>query len=266
MRLLTCAVYVALVLLAWTAVLAAAESLPGAAIYGYKGRQVSAAWIDQQYAYFKDKIACVDGKFYDIGRDLAQIEVARRYPEEGIGCVVTTTPPVVGHACLSCFTPTGTHPNRIPEGAKVLQVLGKDEAIIAHGTILFRVGSIDTTRYIDGTRFYAVLLVYTGTYRYISVAGAARTIQSFVIYQPISREQFITALSNGFELVRYKRVTKKVPEMRGGSAGDGFRVTPSVKVMVDKTEIVGQPVPPPAGAPPVKSTPPGEQAPRSGVE
>jgi hypothetical protein len=266
MRVSACAVYVALVLLAWTDLLAAAESPPGAATYAYKGRQVSAAWVDQQYAYFKDKIACIDGKFYDIGKGLAQIALARRFPLEGPACFVTATPPAVGEVRVSCFVPTSYDPNRIGPGATVLQVVRKDEAIITSGKVLFHVRGIDPAKHIDGARFHEILLVYVGTYQYLDTMGAKRTVQSFVVYQPIACEQFVEALAGGFELVRYRTVIKKVPEMRGGSAGDGFRIIPGVKVMVDKGEIVAQPVPPPAGAPLVSITPPSQQAPGSGDE
>lgn len=263
MRIPTCAVYVAFVLLAWTDLLPAAESPPGAATYAYKGCQVSAAWLDQQYAYFKDKIAVVDGKFYDIGKALVQIALAHHFPLNGWPCYVTETPPAVGEARLSAPVPTSYRPYDILTHATVLQVVGKDEAIIS-GKLLFHVQGIDPEKQIDGTPFEEVLLVYVGTYQFVNTMGAKRTVQSFVVYQPVTREQFAKALADGFQLVRYRTVTKKVSEWQGGSVGNGFNVQPSKKVMVEKPEVVAQPVEPPAGAPLVDKTPPGAQAPGSG--
>jgi len=264
MRPSTCAIYLALVLLAWTDLLVAAESPPGATTYVYKGHQVSAAWLDQQYVYFKDKIAVVDGKFYDIGKALVQIALARHFPLDNWPCYVTETPPAVGEARLSAPVPTSYRPYDILTHATVLQIVAKDEAIITSGHLLFHVRGIDPPKQIDGTRFEEVLLVYAGTYQYVNTMGAKRTVQSFVVYQPVTREQFAKALTDGFQLVRYRTVTKKVPEWQGGSVGNGFNVQPSKKVMVEKSEVVAQPVEPPAGAPLVDNTPPGAQAPASG--
>lgn len=300
MRVSTCAVYVALVLLACTDLLAAAESAPGAATYAYKGHQVSAAWLNEQYAYFKDKIAHVDGKFYDIDKAvLASSEGAvnvlnkpatdatvrnaakGRRPGVGVGvkeiliAAVTREPPCVGEARVPCNIALWRGRDA---QATVLQIVGKDQAIITRPAkapmvgvpgqdeVLFHVRGIDPMKHIDGT-FFNELLVYAGTYQYINTVGAKRTIQSFVVYQPITLEQFVAALAGGLELVRYKTVTKKVPEMRGGSVGNGFSgVQSATKVMVDKKEVVGQPVAPPAGAPLVRSTPPGAETPGSGDE
>jgi len=231
----------------------AAESPPDAASYDYKGRQVTASWINQQYAYFKDKITCVDGKFYDIGKKLAQFECLYRYRNRSLwrfpsevrsyeAFVVMREPPAVGEVRIS------------PSEATVLQLVGKDEAIIVKHDrdpeydVLFHVRGVNPAKQIDGTPFSSKqidappfwdrLLVYAGTYQYTNVMGAKHTVQSFLVYQPITREQFVTALAGGFELVRYRIVIKKVPV-----PGDG--PPPAKKVIVDKPEIVGQPIPAP---------------------
>jgi len=223
--------------------------------YFYGGRQVTASWIDQQYGYFKDKIACVDGKFFDIGRGLAQITLARRFPFDNPVPFVTQKPPEIGEVLLSGPVPTSTSPDprTFRDGATVLQVVGKNEAIIQNGRVFFHVRGIDTAKQIDGTRFQEIPLVYVGTYQYVDTTRAGRTIQSFIIYQPLARQQFAAALAGGFKLVRYKIVIKKVPQRGRGPTGDaGVRFlypgTPKV-VMVDKGEIVGWPVPVPAGSP-----------------
>ncbi|MBE3095509.1 MAG: hypothetical protein IMZ44_00085 [Planctomycetes bacterium] len=181
--------------------------------YHYKGREVSAAWIDRQYAYFQNKIAFVDGKFYDIGRAL--MEPLRH---------VTFTPPAIGEVRLSSSWAT-----------TVLQVVGNDEAIIISGELTFHVRGIDPARQIDGTPFKNMQLIYRGIYQYISVTGAKLTIQDFVIYKPITREQFVAGLDGGLELVQYKEVTvtKKAWKMQGGR-----------RILTNKTEteIVAQPV------------------------
>jgi len=177
----------------------------------YKGREVSAAWIDQQYAYFQNKIACVGDKFYDISRALMG---PRRY--------VTFTPPAIGELRIS-----------FPWSSTVLQVVGNDEAIISDDDLTFHVRGIDPAKHIDGAPFKNMCLIYTGTYQYVSVMGAKHTIQDFVIYKPITREQFVAALDGGLELVQYKIVTKKVWKMQGGRR---------ILSNETETEIVAQPV------------------------
>jgi hypothetical protein len=211
--------------------------------YQYKGHQVSAAWIDQQYAYFQEKIAYVDGKYYDIGK--SRLRAGVDYVRE--------IPPKVGEARLSAPEPTSADPRRIPTGATVLQVIGKDAAIITNRGLTFHVRGINPEKQIDGTPFQEILLIYVGTYKYINAMGTRSTIQSFVVYQPLTREQFVEALAGGLDLVRYKQVTKKVAKIQGGSAGDGFSIVPGQRVMVDETKIVEQPVLPPPGSPLVKA-------------
>jgi len=245
-------VLAASVLLCTTSVALVAEPPPPRAGYAYKGRQVTAAWVDQQYAYFKDKIACVDGKFYDVGKALL------------VRPAVTREPPALGEARVPCNI---ADLRGRDAQAVVLQLVGRDQAIVTRPArapigvllpsgqdeVLFHVRGIDPKKHIDGT-FFNEMLVYVGTYEYVNTMGANRTVQSFTVYQPIAREQFVEALADGFQLVRYKKVTKKVPENRG-FATDGFSVRPGRTVMVDKEEVVAQPVPPPAGAPAVEAPP-----------
>jgi hypothetical protein len=92
------------------------------------------------------------------------------------------------------------------------------------------------------------LLVYVGTHQYADADGVKHNVQSFAVYQPITRDQFAQALASGLKLVRYKIVMKKTGERSGPGKpmmGPG-----------QEPEIISQPVGMPAGAPPVAPKPP----------
>jgi hypothetical protein len=176
----------------------------------YHGHPRTAAWFDAMYAQFNDKIAYVNGKYLDI-------EACRM-----ANLAVEEEPPTAGKEF------------RIPEvGSKVFQVLGKNEVLIHQPGALtalgggqgrtpaltFHVKGMDAAGFIDGQRLpektvkvgttsYTrgeLELVYVGNYTY-KTATRINTVQSFVAYQPLTREQFADALTKGLELVTYKLV------------------------------------------------------------
>jgi hypothetical protein len=231
---------------------------PVATTYRYKGRQVSSAWIDQQYAYFHDKIACVDGKFCDMGRWLLLSDPAGNFSKDRRPPCITAVPPSVGDVRIGSVIRedlgssaghagsgwAGLSRQALPEdgdrakareaaaGPKVLQLVGKNAALIVCGDLIFHVVGIDPAKEIDGAPFRARLVIYLGTYQYTNAIGTTRTVQSFAANLSVTWDQFAEALAGGFQLVRYKVVTKKASETQGGK-----------RVVVDKTEIVGEPVP-----------------------
>lgn len=178
----------------------------------YKNQSRDDAWFDQMYAKFNDKIANVDGKYIDVG--LARL---RPEPEE-----VRAEPPK-----------PGTELRTTPVHSNILQVLGKEEVLVKRDAVqarlsggyrgdatdmarsvaeagaslsevIFHVRGLDTSRFVNGAAFPQVDLIYAGTYTYPTSGGATNTVQSFLVYKPLTRDKFAEALSSGFVLVDYK--------------------------------------------------------------
>jgi hypothetical protein len=209
-------VEVLVLILAAAACVSAAEAPPpksgpvpgkatGPTTYEYQGRQVSAVWFNLQYAYFKDKIAAVDGKFYDVGQ--AQAWLAAGRPDKVP--VVTPTPPAVGEARLSSGPPPENDLRR--DAARIGRALGTDTALVVSGSpmVSVHVGGIDPAKCANGAPFWNELLVYTGVHEYINKRGVKHEIQGFVVYKPVTRDEFAQALAGGLALVRYKVAQKK---------------------------------------------------------
>ncbi|MCX5672383.1 MAG: hypothetical protein NTU94_13790 [Planctomycetota bacterium] len=185
----------------------------------YKGKPRNEMWFEAMYARFSNKIACVDGKYVDVG--LARLHGLQVQGKE---------PP----------TP-GTELRTAPAHSEVFQVLGKEEALVrraasqgriigggsgpasAWGSIaaaglsvpevLFHVKGLDTARLVDGADFPDKIdLLYVGTYTYDTPIGATNTLQSFRVYKPLTREQFAKALGSSFALVDYRLVPVPKPD------------------------------------------------------
>jgi hypothetical protein len=77
--------------------------------------------------------------------------------------------------------------------------------------LLFHVKGM-TASLVDDVDFPNTQLVCVGTYRYGTTLGAAKTVPSYAVCMPITREQFAEALSGGFKLMNYRKVTTKTPE------------------------------------------------------
>ncbi len=187
----------------------------------YKGRIVNSAWIDRQYALFADKISKVDGRYYDIGRDVLR---------EGW---IPKTPPPIGSM------------RRPGEKGKIFQAFTKDEALVSSGplgtwkTRTYYVRGVPPKININGTPFDAPL-IYTGPYRYKSVGGTSQTVQGYMVYRPVMRDEFAEAIRSGLELVTWRVTTRMAPENRLISGG--FNVQ-TATTMVEKKEYIATPVP-----------------------
>lgn len=218
-----------LVVLGLSLMAMAAEEAPAT----YRGRPVSKAWVDQQYTFFANKIAVVGDKYYDVGRGLLEKKS------------VTNTPPEIGGVRMP---PLMLNPKI---ESKVFQVLKDDqvlveakiparvESIFGGGTVMFRVTGVDTANLTDGAPFRGTL-IYTGRYTYVSAGGARSTVQSYMLHKPITKEQFVQAISSGLVLTRWREVKKTVTV--GNIQGGGFSVQ-SFTSKETVTEIVGAPVP-----------------------
>ena len=166
----------------------------------YRGKPRTAKWVETRYKYFRDKIAFVDGKAYDVGRAICDAN-ARLSGKSGLGSLssMRAEMPSIG----SYF--------RSPYGGKVLSVISDSECIVTAGSLLFHVKKTEKSL-VDNARFDAQRLVCVGKYRYVS-NGGIRTVPSYESYSPITKEQFVDAINQGFLLVSYRAVIAK---RRGG--------------------------------------------------
>ncbi len=173
----------------------------GAAGVTYLGKKRTAPWLESTYRRHRDKIALIEGKYVDLG------EAALRRTTVG------KTPA------------TASDPYRItPAGSQVLTILSPDAVIIqrpglrsverdvATGGIettivpplLYHVTGVDASKLTRG-KFFGGKLIHVGGHEYITPKGDSATMQSFRLYTPLTREQFIDALAKGFRLYRYSR-------------------------------------------------------------
>lgn len=179
----------------------------------YRGKKRSQKWFDRMYERFHDKIAYVDGKYYDIGESLLKakrISGGKTYPK---GSIVT-----------------------VSSGGEVLQVLGHGEALIFQEGVRVTSSGFSTRGFsspgfsykepdilfhltgyegqlVDNQLFsFNGYLICVGTFEYTTALGAKKMVQSFEAYRPeaLTREQFAEAISSGFELIDYKKVGEKI--------------------------------------------------------
>jgi len=54
-------------------------------------------------------------------------------------------------------------------------------------------------------------LVFVGTFKYTAAGGAAKTVPSYVVYTPLTEDQFAEAIRAGLKLVSYKLVVTYTP-------------------------------------------------------
>lgn len=181
----------------------------------YHGKKRDRLWFYRMYKEFQNKIAFVDGKYIYIKN-----KAIDSIPKE--------------------LVPEGTLIKN-PSG-KVLQVLRPGEAIIwqkgtsisfspigggaAPDDLWHRIAtSVASTpdifyhvkgykdKLVDDQSFsYNGCLVSAGTFEYTDISGAKRTIQSFAVYEPLTREQFADAINSGFILTKQSKVGDKTIE------------------------------------------------------
>ena len=180
--------------------------------YLYLGKPRSEAWFSKAYEEFRDKIVVHEGRFIESGKALL------------LKSAIWDHPPEIGSLRWAiCGSPFRT--------AKILQAVKEDEALVSLSVpgfrtqglhIVFHVKGVDPAKNLDGTDFPDVPLVYVGKFTYTSAMGAKRTVQSYTVYHPLTREQFKQALDSGLTLTRYTKTTEKV--RRKEVVGSGFNV------------------------------------------
>jgi len=142
--------------------------------YMYLGKPRSRGWFERAYKDLGDKIIYLDGQYLDVGEVLA----------------------------------------KAPENStlyEVFQIIGEDSIIVRQPEFwsFFHVTNVNTEGLVDGTKLRAKL-ISIGTYQYITVNGAIKTIPSCVIRTQLTRYQFNEALEQGFQLISYRKVKNRI--------------------------------------------------------
>jgi hypothetical protein len=168
----------------------------------YEGQPRTKEWFEQMYVKYCNKFVLVEGKATIIS-DFESGEVGSYHASDGMWREQTPVGAVL----------------RTPRGAKVLSVISDSEYLIIrpgypaqtgrYGELLaggqseqlFHVKGM-ATGLVDGATFPDTRLVCVGTYRYGATSGAAKTVQSYIVYPPppITRDQFADALKQGFKV------------------------------------------------------------------
>ncbi len=163
----------------------------------YKGKARSEAWVDAQYCKFFDKIALVDGKFYDIGKSKLEANV------------IDKRPPKIGQAVMVI------QPGRKP--AKIIEVL-PDGVVIAErpeeydvdgkliqSRIQFRVHGMKAPKVGDTVGSWSAVIKC-----WLIYIGSKNRIQEYHAFKPLTKTEFREALEKGFRLVEWKKEQKLI--------------------------------------------------------
>jgi len=230
---------------------------PDAAVV-YKGKPRTSAWLDAQYAKFKDKLAKIGGEWRDCGRGIAErMTVGPGVPDRG------------------------TEIRAAPDGAQVLSVLPSRGILArqpfipavpaafcpAQPEILFEIAMADVSKWVDGAplapfvyhyadevrldmtpaeaweaaqKFHdrheaqppAIWLVYVGPFAYTATDLSRRTIPGWKPYLPATKDEFREAIAAGLELTDHVLEKKTV---RPSTESDG---KPRIVI-----KVVAKPVP-----------------------
>ena len=212
----------------------------------YNGKPRQAAWLGKQYEKFKDKIAIVEGNYYDTGGShLWASEAGGLMPHRN---TARYTPPVPWPKYLL----TDVNKRRWPwlggfalgdcarAWLKVLHILGPSEFIAGVGFVMFvdseadprtgkfklggswtegprsqyvHVKGISTKGLVTGSSLACDPLVVVGTHTRWTTQRGGRTVFSCrplpAERAPLTRAQFADALNGGFKLVEWKLVRKR---------------------------------------------------------
>jgi hypothetical protein len=135
---------------------------------------------------------------------------------------------------------------------EVLSVLAKDEALIVMSAgygedsgFVFHVKGWDTKNTADGSKFgtqgkrgwVSRELIFVGIYKYAAASRAAKTVHSYIIYKPLTREQFADALRQAFRLVSYRLTVTREPNYVDPQGGNYTQLEDTVV-----KKIVSRPV------------------------
>ena len=162
----------------------------------YLGQDRSSAWFNEMYERFHDKIAEIDGRYYDIGE--SKLTRVRVVAEGSLGSHVLirggTVRKIISPTQMLVYVPKQGFKSRKWRFGQWADVYETDPEQ------LFLV-VMDTSAHRKGYRFSGgvVITVHSTT------PGEAQVKP----YQPLTREQFADALSSGHVLVRYAEDKKR---------------------------------------------------------
>ncbi|MHC4498366.1 MAG: hypothetical protein ACYS21_04535 [Planctomycetota bacterium] len=160
----------------------------------YRGKKRSAKWFDRMYEMFHNKFICLNGKYIYIGKVL-------------LGDTYTGVGGVTVYREWSDSIPNANIAQL--RDAKVISALGK-RAMLAYknGEVTHIHGLAGT--FVDGENISTgdCVLLPTGTYEYTSTTGAQKTVSSYLVQYPLTKEEFTQMLKSGVELVGHEKVLK----------------------------------------------------------
>jgi len=225
----------------------------------YKGTERSAAWVEIEYAKFKDKIASIGGRWVDVGRaflepqsvpaDVPEPGSELRYKPDGgrVLQILSATDMIVRRAEIpgvrARFTGPPSGSSRLMTGAGIIPGLPAVPEVIFHVTGIQTKDLVDESLWdsstSDRSKGSPVLtsppapappiskwLVYRGAYRYVDVSGTKRTIPSYRPHREATKVEFAEALRGGLELVEWVKITKEIRLPRGSK--EKFRFEESI--------------------------------------
>ncbi|HOX40193.1 MAG TPA: hypothetical protein PL033_19595 [Candidatus Brocadiia bacterium] len=170
--------------------------------YTYLGKPRTKKWFDAMFEEFKDKLTIIDGKVYDLGEDVALERLHRAcYRHHGIGAL-----------CGGCDRP--------------LVVQAKDSVILVADYETHIRNSVRRPSLIAGPVFeYAVEgvkdaerqvkrqfrqpMVYIGEKIHKETLGIEGSIKTYKVHTSLTREEFMSVLTGGEVLYRYRLIRTK---------------------------------------------------------
>ncbi len=205
----------------------------------YRGTRRSPQWVEQQYQYFKDKIAQVDGNYYSANG--ARWTYQRGVPYGGFwicawrsagkgGALEGATPEgkssgLLGRPDIDLGKPSQVGQTAVLGGAQVVQVLGPRQTLVrVHGkrnvtdppqpTYLLLENVAAEGMALD-QRLPTMCIVVAGTYSYTSTLGGTNTVFRVRPIEPLTREQFLDVLGQDIPLTRWNVQEFRCPKCSG---------------------------------------------------
>ena len=180
------------------------------------------------YRKFADKIACVDGEYYDIG------EVTLQPMQNTVGPEL----PELGEARYAI--------------GKVTQMLGENEAIIYHRggswgdegdkDFFFHVRNLhEADKPVRRMQTLNETVIHCGVFHWTDREGRERALASYELPGELTRDEFREAIEQGMELVEYAWEYYKVPAPAGRATADGKNI-PLPTATIQKRKFVSSPI------------------------
>jgi hypothetical protein len=178
----------------------------------YHGKKRSTRWFNDMYEKFCDKFIYSQGKYIDIGKNVASsyfTDPHLHYVPNYVPNELTPGKMVWPIGSLVQFrsrSPMSSDGSTQQYRSTVLSVLGEGDVLVQSyyvGDMIVRIHGLKGD-FVDGQDFpdnIGERLIYEGIYKYTSAMGAHKTVPSLIPYEPLTKEQFAEAINSGFELV-----------------------------------------------------------------